>query len=269
MVAGCTDFSLEITQRLKQFTQIISISNIRELDYIEQRDGQWCIGAGCSIATLLDTLGPMNSDIEDLLYRYGSTQVRNKATVGGNIGNASPIGDLPPLFIALKADVVLQSAQAERVIPLESFFIDYKKTALQADEIVCEIRFNSSALDSGNTVLKVYKISKRIDDDISSVCAVFYCPDSKAKSILLTAAFGGMAAIPKRAQALENAVANNPEDFQLIAQALEKDFQPISDARASAEYRVSMANNLYRKFLLELKQPEATHRLHNLGVEHA
>ncbi len=269
VVAGCTDFSLEITQRLKQYPQVISLSGINELGFIEQRNGQWCIGAGCSIAALLSTLGPLNADIADMLYRYGSTQVRNSATVGGNIGNASPVGDLPPLFIALQADVVLRSAAAERVIKLESFFQDYKKTVLQADEIISEIRFDSSALDCEHSVLKIYKISKRIDDDISSVCAVFYCPNTTVKPMVLTAAFGGMAAIPKRALELERVVSASPENMQLIGDALDKDFQPISDARASAGYRITVAKNLYRKFLLELKDTQAAHRLHHLEIDHA
>ncbi len=269
VVAGCTDFSLEITQRLKQYPQLISVSGIDEINYIENTNGQWRIGAGCSIASLLNTLGPLNSDIKDLLYRYGSTQVRNTATVGGNIGNASPIGDLPPLFIALQADIVLRSASAERVMPLESFFIDYKKTALQENEIITEVRFASERLEGSSSVLKVYKISKRIDDDISSVCAVFHCPDTKLPALELTAAFGGMAAIPKRAAELELLAASGVVNKKQIEQALQKDFQPITDARASAEYRSTIANNLYAKFLSEINDTSAQYRLHHFGGDHA
>ena len=268
VVAGCTDFSLEITQRLKQYPQVISLSGIDELKDIEELDGQWHIGAGCSIATLLDALAPLNSDIGDMLYRYGSTQVRNQATVGGNIGNASPIGDLPPLFIALKADVVLRCANGERTIPLESFFIDYKKTALEKNEIIAGVRFTSDRLTTASSVLRVYKISKRIDDDISSVCAVFHCSNVGAETLELTAAFGGMAAIPRRATQLEQAALKGVADPVQIKHALQQDFQPISDARASADYRMSVATNLYVKFLAELQSSSELHRLHHIEVGH-
>jgi xanthine dehydrogenase small subunit len=268
VVAGCTDFSLEITQRLRQYPQVISVSSIDELNYIEERDGEWHIGAGCSIATLLDTLGPLNSDIGDMLYRYGSTQVRNQATVGGNIGNASPIGDLPPLLIALRADVVLLSANGERTITLESFFIDYKKTALRKGEIIAGVRFASDRLTAESSALRVYKISKRIDDDISSVCAVFHESNVGASTSELTAAFGGMAAIPKRATHLEQAALKGVADRAQIGQVLQQDFQPISDARASADYRLMVATNLYIKFLAEMQSSTEQHRLHHIEVDH-
>lgn len=270
LVSGCTDFGLEITQRLKSYTNVISTSRLAELNYIHVGDGVWRVGAGCTIETLRRTLGPLHRGIGELLLRYGSTQVRNLATVGGNIGNASPIGDLPPLFIALDAEIVLQSATGKRTLPLQSFFLDYKKTDLHVDEIIAEVRFRNDRLD-GQGEFQVYKISKRIDDDISTVCAAFHwMPDEKSSGVL-TAAFGGMAAIPARARSLEQVVttiASGALGMKAALDALENDFNPIDDARASADYRMTVAKNLFKKFVLEYHGSAATGALKLSDVLH-
>ena len=254
VVSGCTDFSLEITQRLKSYPHIISTSRLAAFDYCRAEQGELRIGAACSIEDFLHRIGPMHSDVRELLLRYGSTQVRNRATVGGNLGNASPIGDLPPLLLALDTTVVLQSATAKREMALQDFFIDYKKTALAEDEIITEVRFAEERLADARR-FSIYKVSKRIDDDISTVCAAFYWAPAGQVRGRLTAAFGGMAAIPKRATALEDAVSGTGPDninAALALQALARDFSPIDDARASGEYRMTVAANLFKRFLLEL-----------------
>ncbi len=270
VVSGCTDFGLEITQRLQSFETIISTTSVAELNTISLQEGVWRIGAGCTIGHLLTTLGPLHNDIRELLQRYGSTQVRNAATVGGNLGNASPIGDLPPLLIALNARVVLKSSGAERVLPLAQFFIDYKKTQLAQNEIISAVLFDEQRLQ-GDGEFRIYKVSKRIDDDISTVCAAFHWQPSNTDGGRLTAAFGGMAAIPKRAATLESAAKDilagtfDPVDAAL---ALEKDFTPIGDARASAAYRIEVAKNLFVRFVLECRAGEADQPLKLSDVAH-
>ncbi len=269
LLAGGTDLALEVTQNLSQYPHIICLKSIVELNYCKSTDDQWLVGAGYTLSDFLTYFGALNSDIKTLLQRFGSTQVRNQGTVGGNIANASPIGDLPPLCIALGAQVVLESERGKRQIALEDFFIDYKKTALNSDEIVSGLRIPHSALKSSgsnNPQCKVYKISKRNDDDISAVCAVFNFQMDGEHLKEIKVAFGGMAAIPKRARHLENVLQGQALTTATLAaadSALEKDFQPISDARASAQYRLNVSKNLLRKMVLEVKSPDEPARVHD------
>lgn len=269
LLAGGTDLALEVTQNLKQYPNIICLKNIAELNYRRSIDDQWLIGAGYTLSDFLSYFGALNSDIKTLLQRFGSTQVRNQGTVGGNIANASPIGDLPPLCIALGAELVLESEHGKRQIALEDFFINYKKTALKPDEIVSELRIPHRALKTSadnNPQCKVYKISKRNDDDISAVCAVFSYQMDGDRIKEIKVAFGGMAAIPKRAIHLEDALRGKALTAAVLVaadSALAQDFQPISDARASAEYRLQVSRNLLRRLALEIKSKDGLARVHD------
>lgn len=266
LLAGGTDLALEVTQNLVQYTEIICLKNIDELDYCRSENNYWAIGAGFSLSDFLVHFGDLNDDIKTLLLRFGSTQVRNQGTVGGNVANASPIGDLPPLCIAMGADVVIASSAGQRVLPLEDYFIDYKKTALKPGEIVQEIRIPHRALSADSCfTTKVFKISKRYDDDISAICAAFHLQMESNTITGIRVAFGGMAATPRRAPGLEKMLSGkklNEKTITLACDALAADFQPISDARASAEYRAQVAGNLIKRLARELKPEGQATRVH-------
>ncbi|HCJ29142.1 MAG TPA: xanthine dehydrogenase small subunit, partial [Pseudomonas sp.] len=179
----------------------------------------------------------------------------NQGTLGGNIGNASPIGDSPPLLIALGAQVVLRKGISSRTLLLQDYFIDYKVTAREQGEFIEKIIVPRA---QPNRVFRAYKVSKRLDDDISAVCAAF---DLKLEGGLIDdarIAFGGMAAIPKRAVACERALIGAPfntETIERACEALDKDFTPLTDFRASREYRLLVAQNLLRKCFHEQQAP--------------
>ena len=281
IAAGTTDLSLEITQRLREFDRIISIQKVADLDYLTSDENNYYIGPCCTIATLARGLTPLGNDVVNMLHRFGATQVRNQATVGGSIGNASPIGDLAPVFISMDATIVLQSIEGQRRMPLEAYFVDYRQTQLAANEFIREIivprqpksedigTHNNPQNNPHNNThnrhqLKVYKVSKRIEDDISTVCAAFYLRRNGDRIEEFRTGFGGMAAIPKRASALEQLVHNQVVDDKLIAgagAALATDFQPLSDARASADYRLQVATNLFRRLCIETGQEAVVSRV--------
>ncbi len=266
ILAGGTDLALLVTQRHRKLKQIISLQHVEELNYCTERDAHWCIGAAYPLADFQQHFEAQCVDIGALLKRFGSTQVRNRGTVGGNIANASPIGDLPPLLIALRAQLVLQSSVEQRVIAIEDYFIDYRKTVLRADEILVEIRIPQSSLPAAadGPIVKIYKISKRLDDDISAALAVFQLTMKGAEVSSLSAAFGGMAAVPKRAVALEQVLTGKPLDEAVLAladAALEADFKPISDARASEWYRLQVCKNLLRRLAVEVNDSRTATRV--------
>ena len=185
-----------------------------------------------------------------MLRRYGSVHVRNSATIGGNIANGSPIGDGPPALIALGAQLHLRKGADRRVIPIESFFIEYGKQDRSAGEFVEAI-----TLPRQPDNLRCYKLSKRHDQDISAVCGCFNIEIAKTGKVTAARiAFGGMAGIPKRAETVEAALIGAPWNEETIEAALpafERDFTPLSDMRASAEYRMTTAKNMLRRAYVE------------------
>jgi xanthine dehydrogenase small subunit len=214
-------------------------------------------GAACTYA---DALGFMRAfglqSLRQLITRLGSRQIRNIATVCGNLANASPIADMPPPFIALDAIIVLRSAAGERELLLEDFFLDYRRTALRPDEIVASVKFR---LPAHEEIFRTYKVSKRWDQDISSVCAGFGVRVEDGAVTTARIAYGGMAATPKRARECERALVGQPWSEATIERAitaLDRDFAPISDWRASAAYRRRVAGNLLRRLWLESAAPD-------------
>jgi xanthine dehydrogenase small subunit len=187
----------------------------------------------------------------ELIRRIGSRQVRNKGTIGGNIANGSPIGDMPPALIAMGAMVVLFSANGKRKILLEDFFIEYGKQNLQPSEFVSRILVPHQVY-----TFRCYKVSKRFDQDISAVLGAFNIHIEEEIVISACIAFGGMAGIPARAALCEAALIGrtwNMETIALAQLALDKDFTPMTDMRASSEYRSLAARNLLERFYLETK----------------
>ena len=192
-------------------------------------------------------------DFNRILKRYGSVQIRNVATLGGNIATASPIGDSLPLLLSLDAIIAIESFNKKMVMPLKDFFTGYRKTKLKKGQFIRSIRIPIL----NKNIFKAYKISKRIDDDISSVCASFNLAIVNKKIKNIKIAYGGMAATPKRAVYCEKILLNSnfSEDIILKAQkSLEKDFQPIDDMRASKDYRLEIAKNLLTKCFAEIKK---------------
>jgi xanthine dehydrogenase small subunit len=190
-----------------------------------------------------------------MIRRLGSRQIRNAGTIGGNIANASPIGDMPPSLIALGATVSLRSIAGARVLALEDFFLGYRKTALKPDEIVESVRI---PLPQPDALFRTYKIAKRWDQDISAVCGAYRLTIADGRVTEARIAYGGMAATPKRAARAEQALIGRPwsePTIEAAIQALADDFAPLSDWRASADYRRKVAGNLLRRLWLESARP--------------
>jgi len=252
-LSGGTDLSLVVTKERKDINYIIYMNSIRELQYIKNNKKYIEIGASTPLIELESYIKNYYPDFTKILKRYGSPQIRNVATVAGNIATASPIGDCFPLLISLNAKVVLQDFRKIKVFFLDDFFINYRKTKLKKGQFIHSIRI---PLPKYNT-FKAYKISKRFDDDISSICAAFNLEIIKNKVQSVRIAYGGMAATPKRAVYCEKILLNSQVTDEIIdkaKKALEKDFQPISDMRASRLYRIEVAKNLLEKFYAEIKQ---------------
>ena len=187
------------------------------------------------------------------MQRYGSIQIRNVATIAGNIATASPIGDTLPILLSLDSKIIISDYKHNKIIPLNDFFMDYRKTKLKKGQFI-----NSIIIPVENkNILKAYKISKRIDDDISSVCASFNLEINNKKIKNIKIAYGGMAPIPKRAINCEKTLINSSlseESFEKAKKNLEKDFSPINDTRATKDYRMEVAKNLLMKCFIEIKK---------------
>ncbi|MCW2267373.1 4-hydroxybenzoyl-CoA reductase subunit gamma [compost metagenome] len=261
LLAGGTDLALEVTQFHKTLPVMIYVGNVAELKRIETRDDHLEIGSATPLTDCYDALSREYPDFGELLHRFASLQIRNQGTLGGNIGNASPIGDSPPLLIALDAQIVLRKGDSTRTLALEDYFIDYRITARQESEFIEKIIVPRAKAD---WTFRAYKVSKRLDDDISAVCAAFNLRIENGVVEAARMAFGGMAAIPKRARACEAALVGKPwtqASIERACQALAEDFTPLSDFRASKEYRLLGAQNLLRKYFIELQTPHIETRV--------
>jgi xanthine dehydrogenase small subunit len=253
IVSGATDVGLWITKQMRQLPKILLTGGVKDLHAVTDAGDRIAIGAAASYAEALPTLSAIDPDVGEVLRRLGSTQVRASGTVGGNIANGSPIGDTPPMLIALGATLTLRHGATERSLPLEDFFIAYGRQDRKPGELVW--RITVPKLKPGEA-FRAYKISKRFDQDISAVMAGFKFALDGGRVTAARIAFGGMAATPKRAAsaeaALQGASLDDPSGWAAAIAALGRDFQPISDMRASAAYRMEVAQGLLRKALMEL-----------------
>lgn len=250
LVAGGTDLGLDVTKRRQRQPSLVSVGSVRELKRIETRDGALVIGAAVTYSQALPHLAAIDRSIETLLRRLGSAQIRTLGTLGGNLANASPIGDTPPILIALGASVIVGGARGEREIALDEFFTGYRRTALDKGEFIDRIVV---PLPDAETFVRVDKISRRFDQDISAVCGAIAFRRAGDRIVAPRVAFGGMAATPARARAAEQALDGAPfarESFESAALALALNFKPIDDFRASAAYRLRGAQNLMRRWFL-------------------
>jgi xanthine dehydrogenase small subunit len=251
-LSGGTDMSLVVTKQKKDIKNIIYLNSIDELNYIKEKDKYIEVGATTPLIKFEFIIKKYYPDFDRILKRYGSVQIRNVATLAGNMATASPIGDSLPLLLSLDASITIEDFNKKTVIPLKDFFIGYRKTKLKKGQFIRSIRIPVFK----KNIFKAYKISKRIDDDISSVCASFNLTIINKKIKNIKIAYGGMAATPKRAVYCEKMLLNSnfSEDIILKAQkSLEKDFQPIDDMRASKDYRIEIAKNLLTKCFAEIK----------------
>ncbi|QHA15042.1 xanthine dehydrogenase small subunit [Cereibacter sphaeroides] len=239
LIAGATDVGLWVTKDLRDLSMPLFLGAIPELRRIEEAAGSLRVGAMVTISDLRAALAPRLPGLADLLRRFASVQIRNAATLGGNIANGSPIGDTPPALIALGATLHLRRGETRRDLPLEEFFLDYRKQDRRPGEFVEAVTIPTEAPG-----LRCYKLSKRFDQDISAVCGCFNISVEAGRVAAARLAFGGMAGIPKRAAAVEAALLGRPWTLATIEAArpaFAEDFTPLSDMRASAGYRLEAA----------------------------
>ena len=249
LVAGATDVGLWVTKGLRDIDPVIFLAGCSDLKQVSIDDETLRFGAMADMNTVRAAIADLHPSYAEMIRRYGSVQVRNAATIGGNIANGSPIGDNPPALIALGATLHLRKGDQRRDLPLEAFFLDYGKQDRQPGEFVEAVSFSRQT-----DRLKCYKISKRFDQDISAVCGCFNITVSDGVVSEARIAFGGMAGIPKRATSVENALIGKPwsEDTVDAARAgFDEDFAPLSDMRASATYRLETARALLSRYFAE------------------
>jgi xanthine dehydrogenase small subunit len=241
IVAGATDVGLWVTKGLRDLDTLVFIGDVADLKAIEETPEGVRLGAGVRYAEAHGALARLHPDLGELVRRIGGLQVRSSATVCGNIANGSPIGDGPPALMALGSELTLRSAAGRRTIPLEAYFLDYGKQDRRPDEFVESVFVPRPG--AGSVVL-VSKLSRRFDSDISAVLGAFALTVEAGVIASARVAFGGMAATPRRAAGCEAALKGKPLSEATIAaaaEALKADFNPLSDVRGSAAYRIEVA----------------------------
>lgn len=261
LLAGGTDVGLWVTKRHMDLDTVVYVGDVAELHGVAESDGEITIGAAVTHSDAIAVLGRHFPDFGELLRRFGSTLVRNSSTVGGNIANGSPIGDSMPVLIALGARLTLRGPDGTREMPLEDYYIDYGKQDRREGEFVEHIRVPTLAPDEH---FRCYKISKRFDQDISAVCAAFKIRLDDGLVAEVRTGFGGIAATPKRATRTEAAMRGQPWNEATARRAeatLIEEFTPLTDMRASEQYRRLVTGRLLRKFHIETSQPAARTRV--------
>jgi xanthine dehydrogenase small subunit len=251
IVAGATDVGLWVTKGLQDLGPVVFIGDIADLRRIEEGADALTLGAAVRYSEAKDAFARLHGDLGELVRRIGGLQVRNAGTIGGNIANGSPIGDMPPALIALGAQLTLRKGNERRTLPLEDFFIAYGKQDRRPGEFVESVRVPRPA---PATRIRIAKLSKRFDSDISALCGAFALRIADGVIAGARIAFGGMAGIPGRARRCEAALIGqtwSEAAIEAAAQAIAEDYQPLSDLRGSADYRLAAAANLVRALWLE------------------
>jgi xanthine dehydrogenase small subunit len=259
VVAGTTDVGLWVTKQHRRFPQVLDVTATRELQRVETYPHHIAIGAAVSLSDAFDALVKTRPQLQTFGQRFAGLPVRNSGTLGGNVANGSPIGDSMPLMIALGASVVLMRWKknktggeiAHRELRLEDLYTGYRTNVMRADELLCWIKVPRP---TGHALEKVYKISKRFDDDISAVCLAIQMTVKAGVVQQVSIGAGGVAATPARARQTEAALLGQPwnaDTLMAATAALRTEFQPISDMRASAAYRQTVLGNLLQRFWLE------------------
>ncbi len=264
IVGGGTDLGLKLSKERERFPAVILTNGVRELKTIATDGGALELGGAVTYSEALPSLDMYFPAFAALARRIGSRQIRNLGTFAGNLATASPIGDTLPCLIALGAQIALRTTTAARTMPVEDFILGYRKTALKPDEVIATIRI---PFLPNSDRFAIYKLSKRFDQDISTVIAAFRVTLDHGVARDFRAVYGGMAAIPKRAATLEKALTGKTWDTQTldgIDALLAQDFKPMSDQRGSAAYRLRAAANLVRRFQIETTDERALARVEAL-----
>jgi xanthine dehydrogenase small subunit len=268
IVAGSTDVGLWVAKQMRDICPVIFIGNLPELQNVSETKDGLSVGACVTYSQAHPYLAKDFPQMVEIWDRIGGEQVRNMGTIGGNVANGSPIGDTPPALIALAAKVILRKGGKRRVVPMEDFFIAYGKQDREPCDFVESIEIPYLP-DSDK--FAVYKVTKRFDEDITAVCGAFRISlDDAGKVKAVCLAFGGMAATPKRAKLAEAALDGKVWSEETVERAIacfSKDFTPLTDMRASAAYRMKVAQNLLRRFWLETSGAEGQLRLTREAAE--
>lgn len=253
LVAGATDVGLWITKGLRSFDRVISTRQVADLQVLEETEDELRIGAAVSLQKVADVLGKWDPDLAHLMQRFGSRQIRASGTLGGNLGNGSPIGDCAPCLIALGATLELRRGDQLRLLPLEDFFLAYRKQDRAQDEFIARIIVPRPGPQD---LIRVTKITKRRDEDISAMLMALRLIVDEGQIAEARLAFGGMAGIPCRAPTTEMILRGghlaDGALWRRAAASLQEDLQPLSDWRASADYRMQVAQNALVKALAEM-----------------
>ncbi|MGL5363888.1 MAG: xanthine dehydrogenase small subunit [Bosea sp. (in: a-proteobacteria)] len=262
LVAGATEIGLWVTKGLRQPETCISLGAVTELAQITRDARGVTLGAMVNHVEARQALRQLSPQIDEMMRRFGGEQVRNAGTIGGNIANGSPIGDWPPVLIALDATLILRRGTERRELPVEDFFLAYRSQDLRPGEFIEAVLVPPQPVFA---FIHVSKVSKRFDEDISAVCGAFRLVlDADGIVIEARLAYGGMAGTPKRAAAAEAALVGkhwNEASVEAAISALPSDFTPLSDMRATAPYRMLVAGNLLRRFLIETTAPDTATRV--------
>ena len=251
VLAGGTDVGLWVTKQHRELDVVIYTGSVSELRLQQLGDSHLEIGAAVSLSDAMQLIIEHFPTLEELFLRFASPPIRNAGTLGGNIANGSPIGDTMPALLVLDTSLVLRKGDRQRTLPLNDFYIDYQQTALQPGEFVERILI---PLPVDGAHVESYKVSKRFDQDISAVCGAYRLVLDGGNVADIKIAYGGMAAIPKRAEQCEKALQGNAWSEALLDEAviaLDRDFTPLSDMRSSAAYRRSICRNLLQRFYLD------------------
>ena len=270
IVAGCTDVGLWVNKQHMDFSLVLDVTQVRELRRVEKYPHHMAIGAAATLSVAFAALVQNRPQLHAFAMRFAGLPVRNSGTLGGNVVNGSPIGDSMPLLIALGANVVLmrehQGKAHHREMPLENFYTGYRKNVLAADEVLAWIKVPKA---TAGEFTRVYKISKRFDDDISAVCLALTLHIDNGVVTRASIGVGGAAATPVRAVTTEAALVGQPWTLQTVKKAqatLRGEFSPISDLRASSTYRTQVLGNLMERYWLESQGRNAIN-LENLSLE--
>jgi len=254
LLSGSTDVGLWVTKQMRNLGDIIYINQVAELQGVAEQDGMLTIGAAVTLNDAYAAVGRhYGKELNELWQRFASLPIRNAGTLGGNVANGSPIGDSAPWLIALGSQIVLNGKEGRRSMPLEAFYLDYQKKDLQRGEFVEAVRI---PLPQANRHFRTYKLAKRFDQDISAVCAAFVITLDGNIVREARIAFGGMAATSRRAPLAEAALVGREWTQATVKDAmaqLAQDYTPLTDMRASSDYRMKTAQNLLQRFWYETR----------------
>jgi xanthine dehydrogenase small subunit len=266
LVAGCTDVGLWVTKQHRQFARVLDTTRVEELSQVDRYPHHIAIGAAVNLHGAFAALVKDRPQLQSFADRFAGLPVRNAGTLGGNVANGSPIGDSMPLLIALGSNVVLASTRGYREMPLESLYTGYRQTCMAADEVLATIKVPRP---QRGELARVYKISKRTEDDISAVCLALQLHIQRGLVTRASIGAGGVAATPARARATEAALRGQPWTEATVRAAMDTlraEFSPISDMRASGDYRRQVLGNLLWRFWLE-SQGQTAIDIHRLDLE--